>query len=537
MTNGTHPLPSAIEGDTEKYPGWGSPWRIMIPDIVSGPRYTDLPAYWSPRRDYALAGTIGREDMWAAAVAKTATKFAAHGYVVKDSEDSTRRVTASQELLKRANGGEGWVLFALKIIQDMLTTDNGMFIRIRRANERVERVRVATKAESDTTGGFAEVAISSAAPGAKITGLYHLDSLRCTRTGNLLYPVRYQPLYGASQLLRYDQVLMYADMPSPRAELLGVGRCAAGRAYQTIATVAAMKQYNFEKLTGSGAEGLVFVQGINDKTLGGIVGAAEAESASKGLIYYKGKIIGAIPGDVDIKTVEIALKSLASGFVPKEILDDAYLTYANSIGVPVQDIQPLSGQGLGTGTQTVILEEAGRGVGMAAFVKWFEQTFSDVVFPASTTLEFIDENDVRDQKAKAEVRKMRAEERKTRIDSGEISPAMARQLALDDGDLPPDLAGPDATPGGQMSDDDKPISEQHMDNPVARLLLEGAPTSPPKAQPGGAPTLKDFAQTLLQATPAARAEQERLGLVDPLDRLLDQELEAARTLARRATDV
>jgi hypothetical protein len=65
------------------------------------------------------------------------------------------------------------------------------------------------------------------APGAKITGLYHLDSLRCVRTGNLTYPLRYMPSRACQQIYRWDQVLMYADQPSPRAELFGVGECAA----------------------------------------------------------------------------------------------------------------------------------------------------------------------------------------------------------------------------------------------------------------------------------------------------------------------
>ena len=46
------------------------------------------------------------------------------------------------ELMKRANGGEGWVLFAMKIMRDLLTTDNGVFIRIRRQGEETVKLRV-----------------------------------------------------------------------------------------------------------------------------------------------------------------------------------------------------------------------------------------------------------------------------------------------------------------------------------------------------------------------------------------------------------
>jgi hypothetical protein len=482
MTNGH--APSAIASDIMTEPGWGFPVRIALPQIMSLPSYTDLPAYWSMMRDIVLTNTIHEEDMWGAAVARTATKFAAHGYKVEDSEDSKRRVSQSQELMKRANGGEGWVPFAMKVMQDLLTTDNGIFIRIRRADD--EEVKVRAKAAPPfgaDDGAFAQVVQSS--PGAKITGLYHLDSLRCIRTGNLSYPVRYQPLMGAPQLLRWDQVLSYADMASPRAELFGVGLCAASRAYKTIAKLSAIEQMIFEYVTGGGANKLVFVGGIQEATLRNLIKAGVDEAQAKGFVYYLGTILGAIPGDTPVNVTEVLLKALPEGFVPKEERDNGYLIYANSIGVPVQDIQPLSGQGLGTGTQTVILQEASRGVGIAAFLKWWEQTVSDRVLPATTELSFENEYDMRDQEQRAKVTGMRATERAARIQSGEISPAMARQLAADAGDLPQDmLAGADATPGGQLSDDEKPLSEA-TPNDAALMLAQGAPTAAPsQGQPG-----------------------------------------------------
>jgi hypothetical protein len=482
----TELVPSAIKGDTLPYPSQGAVFGVAFPWMASQPTYTDLPAYWSPRRDLVLSNTPKKEDMWAAAVAIAATRFAAHGYVIKDSQDSSRKVAASQQLLKRANGGEGWVPFALKIMRDLLTCDNGVFIRIRRAGDEVVKIKVKNQmiAGADT-GGFAEAAVTTARPGAKIEGLYHLDSLRCVRTGNLAYPVRYMSVQGVQQILRWDQVLMYADQPSPRAELFGVGECAASRAYKTIAKLAAMEQLVYENLTGGGANKLVFLQGINDPTLQAILKSGEADAQAKGLVYYLGTILGAIPSDTPITSVEVKLKELLSNFVPKDERDNGYLIYANNIGVPVQSIQPLSGQGLGTGTQTLVLDDAAKGQGaMPAFIKWWEQTVSDRIFPSTTELAFEDENDQRDQKAKAEVQKLRADTRAAQISSGEISPAMARQLAVDSEDLPPEMVAQDATGGGQISDDEKMPGERGAINPAMLQLIQGAPTqAPAKQQP------------------------------------------------------
>ncbi len=498
MTNGI--APSAIKGDTLEYPSSGAVFGLAMPWLLTPPSYTDLPRYWSPARDWALINSVEKESMWAAAVARTATKFAAHGYVIKDSQDSARKVGSSQELLKKANGGEGWVPFALKVVQDLLLPDNGVFIRIRRQGEAVTKIRV--KAEQKIVAGaepqgFAEAAVTIAPPGSKITGLYHLDSMRCVRTGNLTYPVRYLPVNGVQQILRWDQVLLYADQPSPRAELFGVGRSAASRAYKTIAKLAAMEQLVYENLTGGGANKLVFLQGINDPTLQAILQSGQADAQAKGLVYYLGTILGAIPSDTPITMVEVKLKELLSNFVPKEERDNGYLIYANAIGVPVQDIQPLSGQGLGTGTQTVVLQEQAQGIGIAAFIKWWEQTVSDRVLPATTELQFIDENDMRDQKQRAEVQKLRADTRKVQIDSGEINPAMARQLAVDSEDLPPEMVESDTTAGGQLSDDEKQLSERAVLSPAALALIQGAPTQAPQQGMATKDAADDDAQALL----------------------------------------
>jgi hypothetical protein len=517
MTNGIAP-PSAIRGDTLNYPSQGAIFRLALPWLASPPSYTDLPPYWSPHRDWVLSNTTKKEDMWASAVSIATTKFASHGFTLSDSQDSQRKVSASQELLKRADGGQGWVLFAQKVMRDLLTTDNGVFIAIRRDGDQTQQIKVkaAQTIQGAQTSGFADASVTLARPGAKITGLYHLDSLRAIRTGNLAYPLRYMSVQGVQQIFRWDQVLMYADQPSPRAEHFGIGECAASRAYHTISKLAAMEQLIFENLTGGGANKLVFLQGINDPTLQAILQSGKDDAQQRGLVYYLGTILGAIPSDTPITSVEIRLKELLTNFVAKDERDNAYLIFANAIGVPVQSIQPLSGQGLGTGTQTVVLDDQASGQGaLPAFLKWWEQTVSDRVLPKTTELTFTDENDLRDQKLRAEVQSIRANTRKVQIDGGEISPAMARQIAVDAEDLPEELVGGDVTPEGSLSDDEKQ-QPQGLISPAALALIQGAPTTPPKAQAPAAPALKSKADD------------------DEAAALLTQEMKAATTLGREA---
>jgi len=493
MANGNGTVaPSAIHGDSFAQPMYGGvPLGIAIPYLMSSPAYSDLPPYWTPYRDVVLAHSTHKENMWAGAVARFASKFASHGWTIKDSEDSKRRVGASQDLLLDADGGQGWIQFAVPCATDLVTTDSGVFIRIRRANDELYSVRTDRYLNPyDPNQAFDEVRVTKSSPGAKIIGLYHLDSLRCMRTGDLEFPVRYQPLMGTPQLFRWDQVLTYADQRSARVDLCGVGQCAASRCYETISTLAALRQMIHEFIAGKGATKLAFLQGIRDTTLKSVIKAGEMDAQAKGFVYYLGTILGAIDSDTPLSLIEVILKQLPTGIDFKQFIDDCYLIYANNLGLAVSELQPLSGQGLGTGTQSVILQEQTAGAGaLPTFLKWWEQTFSRRVLPATTELSFDDENDLRDQEQRAKVKLLRAQERSARIQSGEITPAIARQLAADDKDLPDELLAADATEGGQLSDDEKPATERV--NPAALDLMQGLSSAPP-ALPGAAPVAKSY---------------------------------------------
>lgn len=398
---------------------------------------TGLAAPWSKERDYVLSTSQYVEGMWGSALYKAITKQAALGFRIEDTGDSERRIGRAQEMLLTANGS-GWVSFLQKLFMDYLTTDNGAFI---------------------------EIARSSTARGSRIMGLYHLDSLRCYRTQDPSRPVLYYSNKGYHELRDY-QVVSLADMPSPRVEAYGAGSCAAGRAWETILKLTAIETYFREKVSGQRNLAIHIVNGLSPKQLQTALSNTEEEVKSRGYVIYRGSTIIPVLRDNDPSVITIPLAEVPDGFEADTERGDGYLRYANALGVPVQDIQPLSGQGLGTGTQTLILDEAAEGMGLAAGRKKLEHILSHHTLPAATTFHFAT-NDLRDQKQKAEVSKIRAESRAARIASGEITVADARQIALDDGDLPPELfTSDDATPGGALTDSQKPVEEREEENPT-----------------------------------------------------------------------
>lgn len=460
MTDPTVIRKSVTADDYAETPYSSSNIFFMYPTAYGAPQYTPLPAWWSVQRDFVLRGTIHRESMWADAVFKAITKTAALGFEIEDSEDSKVRTRRGQDIYMTALAGmhRGWVPFLSMHLRDFLLTDNGAFVEIIR---------------------------SSSAAGSRIMGIAHLDAARCTRTGDPDVPVLYRDRLGKWHEMRWWQVMTFADMPDPAETWNGVGFCAASRAFLTLAKLAALEQYMYEKAAGDGATELSFLKGISNENLASAILTADGEQKRKGAVYYKGKIVVGIMGDVPLENVNIPLKNVPDGFDWKQERDNAYLVYANALGIPVQDIQPLSGQGLGTGTQTIILSEEAEGQGLAAWrSQWIHQN-NTYILPESTTFTWSNKYDTRDAKAKAEAQNLQADVIVKLIGNptapGIISTAQGLNLAADWDLVPQEFlpVGGDATPGGSLSDDEKPVDAVGMIQQALPLLTQQLPQAQP----------------------------------------------------------
>lgn len=435
-------------------------WQVMDPGSLTSPA-PELPqrsvVTWSA--DRILAATLDLEDMWAGAINQAVTKIAVRGWEVSDSDDSSRRTQRAQDLIMNFDGPAEYRSGMNKLVQDFLLTRNGCFVEVER---------------------------ESKAASSRPRALYHLDSLRCRRTGNLDYPVVYWDLMGRWHALRAADVIFFADMPSPRAQLYGIGRPAAERAFKTIVKLAAVETYFREKITGARALKLVFISGVTKKKLQDVKETSDAEQERRGWTVYKGAVMVPTESDHAISIAEVDLAGVPDGFDVETERKAGRLNYANDIGIAVQTLEPLSGQGLGTGTQTVILDEEQEGKGIAYFSKTFEDRINWLLMPKTTTF-IIKTNDTRDRKAEIEVKQAEA----TLIMSllghkggkgseggagvagatagsaggvpGVIKPEQALNMLVDAGIVPKEFLPKDATPEGTVTDSgeqSKPAGEQ-----------------------------------------------------------------------------
>lgn len=437
-----------VQTTTTGGPLWFSVDPMLFSPALSGAK-KGLPAWWSPIRDATLRATIHIEDMWASAIAKATTKQAALGFTVTDANESEIRIERAQRTLLFFDGA--WTVGLQRHLQDYLLCDNGAFIEV----ERVSR-----------------------SPWSRVRALWHLDSMACRRTGNPTYPVVYTDMRGEMHALRYDQVIAIADQPSPIRQAYGLGLCAASRAWQTILKLAAIEIYFSEKITGGRALAIHFVNGIAQEQLKDINDSANEDMARKGYVVYKGSIIvplRAMTASPEVVTIDLA--SIPDGFDASSERTDAYLRYANAIGVPVQDIQPLSGQGLGTGAQSVILAEEAEGYGLAAWRKTMQHYLNTWVLPASTQFSWTNLNDARERMQKAEADKMRIDALAAAVAAGALTPQQMTNIMADEAIIPRAMVQQDITPGGSLADSEKPMDAE-IETAVRALLPQATPALP-----------------------------------------------------------
>ncbi len=160
----------------------------------------------------------------------------------------------------------------------------------------------------------------------------------------------------------------------------------------------------------------------------------------------------------------IPLAELPDKFDRKEEFDIAVLTYANAIGLDVQDIQPLTGQPMGSGAQSQVLDEKSKGKGLVAWRMEFTHEQNWEILDDVTTFAF-DEEDLRDKQRSAEVSKTRADVSKTRVDALITSPEQELQVLVDQEELPKEFIEEDQTPGDKLTEDEKPEEEGEQKPP------------------------------------------------------------------------
>jgi len=406
----------------------------------------EAPRWWSPRRDAYLAVVWPTLPFIAGAIYSAAARRATLPFRMTGPRTD---VEYARRILDTATFGKGWADTIILVAQDLLTQDNGAAFEILRPAVAKWRGRtINVKRMYDPRIGPYWVSADDPLeriPDSAVTddpteppiGIAHLDIARCTRTGDPQYPILYKGVEGGVHPLAAHQVVLLEDLPSPREEMHGVGYCALTRVLWTARLVRDLIVYAAEKVSGRFARA-VHLTNVDPATIYDAIARAQAEEASQGYVRYSQPIIASTlspEGKPEVATIELA--SLPDGFDLETYIRWAVVDWALGFGSHYAEFAPLPGSRLGVATEAQVMERGARGRGIGLFMRKIEHIMNTMVLPQTVRFAY-DEVDPQEEREYADAAYVRARTRYIRVQSGEITPGVARRLAIEDEDLRPE---------------------------------------------------------------------------------------------------
>lgn len=356
-------------------------------------------------RDRQLRSFIPKEFRFNSALGIVSSANAAFSWKIEGPEEKAKNF---QQRLQQSNFGRGWANLITQITIDLSTQDHGAFVEVIRAGD---------------------------SPESDFIGLAHLDAARCWPTGIPEEPVWYQDRLGKFHRLKWWQVIHILDMEATYEGMPGLGYCALTRLLLACRSIRDISIYLQEKVGGRNTRAVTLVKGVTAQSIQEAWEKARVMHDSAGMYRYSMPLmLSSVSPNADIGFETLEIASLPDGF-NLDLSEKQYVAQlAMAFQRDYQDFAPLPGGNLGTSQQSEILHAKSRGKGPGLFMKLIAEAINFYVLPDDLEFKW-DEQDVNEDKAEADVRNVRGLDRKQRIESGELTPQVARMIALRDGDI------------------------------------------------------------------------------------------------------
>lgn len=390
------------------------------------------------RRDQELRDFWITENTLAGAIFSVCGRNAAYKWQLK-GDNSPKTISAIEWMLNNAIAGtqRGWIPFLLKFSLDFYSTDNGAFIEIIRSDYDAR---------------------------APVIGIGHLDSTRCTRTGDPFYPVLYTDRKSKLHKMPWWSIIPFSELPSPDETMNDVGVCAVSRVLRAAQILKNLATYKNEKVSGRYYKAIHFVGGVSKGDIKDIMERGQEDADNVGLLrYVMPQIVASLDPEKPVSTATIDLAGLPDNFDLDTELRWFITQLALGFGEDYQTFAPLPGGNLGTSTQSEVLHRKSRGKGPALFIQTIENALKwQGVIPRNIEFKFV-VSDPSADKDEAEVALARARARQLQIQDGEITTDAARKLASLQGNLPEEIlemipegynVSPDLSSGSTPKDND-----------------------------------------------------------------------------------
>lgn len=381
------------------------------------PSGSSIPAWWSRSRDLWLRNFYRNVDglkiavyTFSAKVLNVPMHIVARDNSIRSHVEEAEQIEES--LLSNSGITSGWHDEMSKFITDFLTVDNGGFAYIMGSPNRADRPLVGAA-----------------------TGIYHLDSMRVTRTGNAEFPIIFRDRDGSLYKIHYTRCISLSDLPSPELDMNGVGLCAVTRALDSAVEQGDISNYTREKMGSKPQRGILYVKtGGTIGELEDAVRKAEQKDLAQGNTYYSRTALLAPRnpnGVLDLDLVE--LSKLPDGFNRRDsaILNMSHI--AAAFGLDLRDLSfPL---GLSGGKQDAeVQDRKGRGKGIGDFIKTISEKINLYLIPPHLKVVFDYLDDDQDMR-ESDIRSKRAESRYKDLSSGITTVRVERERMVESGEI------------------------------------------------------------------------------------------------------
>ena len=376
---------------------------------------TTIPMWWSPSRDIRLRWFWKESNHLSGAIYTMQSKLTAIPVRVEARNMGSKQSVADAywytDLINRLAGyGRGWASEYGKFVEDLLCTDNGGFLQV--------------IGEGDVTGPIKGMAISFS----------HLDSCRCQRTGNAIYPVIYTDEHGKRWKLHFTRIMESSQMPSTAAEMNGVGFCSISRCAQVAQTLIDILTYKQEKLGSRPHRELIITRGgLDPKDIAAAFGLAEQKQDQVGLTRYSKIVVGgsaALP-EADIR--EVKLSELPDGFDEESSTTLGMAFIAMALGTDPRELFPALTSGA-TRADALLQHLKQRGKGPGQILQATEVMFNFKFLPAHLRFASDFQDDAQDRQS-AEIKMVRVNKRVQDLASGVMDDRVQHEQMLNDGDI------------------------------------------------------------------------------------------------------
>lgn len=379
-------------------------WVVSTGDII--------PPWWSTTRDKSLADIWKESNHLSIAVYNTQAKIVGIApRIVPRNTSITEHIEQAEELnhilFTSAGFGRGWEVEYAKYVESLITQDNGAFMEI--------------IGEGDVTGPIIGLPLA----------VRHLDSSRCTRTGNPKFPVKYMDDDGKWYAIHRTRIIYASQMPSAFKSMNGVGFCAVSRCVEIAQNLVDITRYKQERLGSRPHNQMLIGKGITGRQLMLALRQTEEELSSRGFTRYARTVaIGSENTEIGVDKLDL---NHMDPFDEETSVNLGMFAISAAFGMDADELWPVGGKSSGK-QEANIKRMRSRGRLPAQITSELTSQFNYKVLPQHLMLEFDFQDDEEDMQ-RANIQDIRARNRERDLATGAINVRGARTRMLESRDI------------------------------------------------------------------------------------------------------